>query len=387
MSSCVARVQLRRSPPSVIPKKKRIHVEVILASEFADSIPGLLDVYSINVSLAAPTQQLKRLCVLETVATIRNEIVHMVIDPPPELGTYRLLFDVTKNDSVKDIDAIVLPLLTDTFEMVEKEILGSLRSMPSLCSWRLVGDLQILEEYGKTLGSHIYDSSVIMLQYLMKSLHDFSFRGVAVELGSGCGLLSIWLSKYYAAVLATDKSYQLPLIRENIKCNEREQNCFVKDLDWVEWPRSDVVKTSVLATIQELREMNTGGADSTEKSSLVIPPVEHAHTENGDASSAYDKGQSDSAAFQPTTPSNADVDLILGADVLYDRSVADAFFNVVRDLASVGTTTILIAQKIRKSDREGGNSLERVDVRSVEGFSATEVACEANVVIWSMVKL
>ena len=383
MLSCVARLQLRRSLPSVISQKKRIQVEVILASEFADSIPGLLGVYSIDVSLVAPTQPLRRLCVLKSVTDMRNEIVYMLIDPPPELGTYRLLFDVTRNDSTKDIDTIVLPLLTDTFEIVEKEISGSMRSMPSLYSWRLVGDLQILEEYGKTLGSHIYDSSIIMLQYLMKSLHDFNTRRVAVELGSGCGLLSIWLSKYYAAVLATDKSYQLPLIRENIKCNEREQNCFVKDLDWVEWSRSDI-KTSALTILQELHQMNS--ALSSEKASLVIPPVEHVHKANGGATSKCDEGGSDSSISQ-STPSTADVDLIIGADVLYDRSVADAFFNVVRDLASAGKTTILIAQKIRRSDREGGNSLERVDVRSVEGFSATEVACEANVVIWSMIKL
>ena len=57
---------------------------------------------------------------------------------------------------------------------------------------------------------------------------------VALELGAGCGLVSIWLSKqqYFCRVISTDIELQLPLIDRNIKRNAAQDTCVCKSLDW-----------------------------------------------------------------------------------------------------------------------------------------------------------
>ena len=80
------------------------------------------------------------------------------------------------------------------------------------------------------LGSHIYDSSITILRYMKHSPMAALFskdsdrlcvptlNHVALELGAGCGLVSVWLSKQklFYRVIATDLNLQLALI-ENLQ--------------------------------------------------------------------------------------------------------------------------------------------------------------------------
>jgi hypothetical protein len=69
--------------------------------------------------------------------------------------------------------------------------------------------------------------------------------------------------------------------------------------------------------------------------------------------------------------------LITAAYLLYSQILADAFFALVRTLATPGFTVVLLAQKIR-----GENGKTRIDVNAIPGFNVSLLLQECDVLIY-----
>ena len=184
--------------------------------------------------------------------------------------------------------------------------------------------LIIKEEYGNTLGSHVYDCSIILFYYILNNFSQFlnksNTTNTGIELGCGCGLLGILLAKLNICshVYLTDQSNQLPLIQENIKINQLE-SAVGYELDW----------------------------DNHEQIQKFI----------------NDTGQPD---------------FIIASDVLYSETMAISLFNTIRKLAST-KTKIFIAQKIRKS-----HDINGVNITLFPNFTFNKVLVESNVIVWEI---
>lgn len=234
------------------------------------------------------------------------------------------------------------------------------KSIPKLLNcYRCIacaGDtLLIKEEYGITLGSHIYDSSIILLRYMetnwnavCSALHSTTHGAqdaCVLELGAGCGLVGIWLSAVLSkkavtnhcrkvSVFLTDKKQQLPLLQHNININSHilsvsgDINLRCAALDWADEPQIN--------------------------------------------------------AFCSNNPSQPA--LIVAGDVFYDREVANLFFDIVRKLAKPGRMKVLVAQKLRMG-RDGVPVplISEAEIRNTRGFDCiSKVYSEADVIIWSL---
>lgn len=197
----------------------------------------------------------------------------------------------------------------------------------------------IKEDYGSTVGSHIYDCSIIFIKFLEVFLSQSleSSRQMALELGAGCGLLSIWLAKRFQHVYSTDQENILSLLQYNLTLNMCEQsNVEVSELNWAD--ETIVRKRATL--------MN-------------------------------EKGK---------------IDLIVAGDIFYDLSIIDNFFSTMEILVEYNPTAcILVAQKIRLKDRQEGIDSELDDKRTsfrdmcaIRKFSAVEQHSEAYVIIWRL---
>lgn len=135
------------------------------------------------------------------------------------LSTGKFRFEVIYDTDSAEV--VHLGLLSDffiTFAAIDAETHGNLR----LQSYRrlLFSDLPailIKEDYGATIGSHLYDSSIVTCRYLHKV--DWRFSKV-VELGAGCGLTGLFCSlRHQVSVLMTDRGNQLSILNENIAMN------------------------------------------------------------------------------------------------------------------------------------------------------------------------
>ena len=85
------------------------------------------------------------------------------------------------------------------------------------------------------MGTHIYDSTVVLMRFLCMQREAAGKEkerkdGLALELGSGCGVLGVFLGTIYESVLLTDKGSQLPLLERNVADNLG--GCEVSALDW-----------------------------------------------------------------------------------------------------------------------------------------------------------
>ncbi len=243
---------------------------------------------------------------------------------PSELGLYDLCIEMA-NTTFK---GKILPLLYKGIEIVSSAEKGYIPIV--LESFRIIEynhkNYNIKENYGHALGSHIYDSALVMLSYL--SLHSSSIitlkDGYILELGSGTGVIGICVADLVTFVsnkiLLTDKCTQLDLIGDNIALNNATR-CSVLEFDW-----------SNNRHIQELLAKSS------------FPSV------------------------------------IIASDVLYARDHIDTFFQCVTKLHSNGTT-ILIAQKLRPNMHltiESGSML--YDFTFVKMYEMSDV------VIWSLHK-
>ena len=257
----IARIQLVRSIKSIVLAASTVTLEAVFASEFYDSIPELLDINSLYAAFI-PVQSDQ----YPSLLTILKSTSAFACKPSKSKkcgGKFNLTFPTGKgryqlflfsglgasllSDPSKHAGSIIFPLLTSHFDVVSAEEMALSSVMPLLSCYRLIDNIVIEEEYGKMLGSHIYDSSVVILRFLaphndslknnnkVENLENKRKLSVAVEIGAGCGLVSIWLSKFQSVyrVIATDLELQLPLIERNIQSNNVSYRCSTKALKCV----------------------------------------------------------------------------------------------------------------------------------------------------------
>jgi hypothetical protein len=363
-------------------------VELIISSEFYDSIPGLLAKCSIMCSHRRHSDdgdvydnhedgEEKELVPV----WVKGEVAAYDIVAPDAEGEYRVTLrgdlrrdggddDDNKDDVISNSSSssVVLSWISEKLTVCSADgsdnngdgsgntkrdaarMLSCFRAFdcrpPSLQQQQQQQQhLCLREDYGAGMGSHIYDSAVVLLRYLSSSgnVAAASGRGtggVAIELGSGCGLVGLYLghtssSSPYSAVLLSDKASQIPLLRENVERNGSSQassvgggagggagagapRYSVQAFDWAS--RKEL--SGMQETITRIR--NSGG----EGEERALLPVE----------------------------------LVVAADVLYDAEAAAHLASVVTELVSTcngtapagteatPTPTVLIAQKMRGSE-------------------------------------
>lgn len=379
--SQVCRIQFLRCVPATVKASSVVHLEIICCSEFNDPIniaDGTDDDHSplaISVSTRrhsnakSYTEFEEALLVPKQTAFVKHTgATSTQIIAPSLAGHYSIYIEVHLSDRL-----LALPVQSEKFtvcnwEECKQKYQG--RSVPKLlCCYRPIDclgrKLFIREEYGLTLGSHIYDSSIILLRYLELNLDtlrssllkDFVGNEGAkcdvsiLELGAGCGLVGIWLSSVLGSCIAnshiidgltaqskvsvylTDKKQQLPLLQHNIDVNAGA----------------------------------TTGPGSVQLSCAALDWADNAQLR----------------AFKTDcgTPT-----LIIAGDVFYDREVAGLFFDTVRKLGEPGKTKVLVAQKLRVGrDNVAVALISESEIRNTRGFECISmVHCEADVILWSM---
>jgi hypothetical protein len=179
--SKVARIQLYRSVKSHVIGGSKLIFEVIFASEFCDPVLTAVEKYDLMVACILENGESAKssypvsnglvgtLCKFESNQSSSARYSFIL---PSMTGIYQLfLFSYPKVVDVgiiKDYsNNLILPLLTDKISVVTREQMMRNPSPKALMScYRSIDGMLIEEEYGKTLGSHVYDSSIIIIRYL-----------------------------------------------------------------------------------------------------------------------------------------------------------------------------------------------------------------------------
>lgn len=361
--SMIVRVHLRRSIKSHITPMSTIKLEVALTSEFFGRenylepdcrLMGLFVKSNSNFSTVSLLEEINQYA---TEIPLKSDIrhpSHYTITAPDEVGAYHLFLFLNQTDPSESKFKkwlVVLPLLTDCFNVVSKDHAAMAQFIPSLLScYRVIDGIIIEEEYGKTVGSHVYDCSIAILRYLATFHIADGMNGsnvrtcffdapdrmtVAVELGAGCGLVSIWLAKRnkFNRVIATDMDNQLPLILRNIERNSLQSVCSSKELNW---------------------SLSVGNLESSQFSFKLQREHFGMHDDEH-------------------------LDMIIAADVMYSKSLAEDLITVLKALAVPNVTVIYLAQKLRNADRK-----DSYDIASTPGLRCESVWEEADVVIWKI---
>lgn len=326
----VVRVQFRRSVLSSIHQSSIVRIEVILCGEFNIEIEEIVDRSTVQLFLREFCEEMmendKTVFVpINCTCKIDKNIFILIFKAPKICGTYQILVEAVSNQC----NEIFLPIESAPFLVSSEKV----ESLPLLTCFRRFNyrriSIIIKEDYGATLGSFIFDSSIIMLDKLDLIIKDRKEGFNVLELGSGCGLLGIALSKVTTGkVFMTDKECQLALLEENIRLNKCENNCFSRVLEW-------------------------------------------------DTSELF---------FSIISEENISFDLIIAADVLYDKSMVNSLFNLLNKLRdhqkrmNYDNPKIIIAQKIRL---ESYSDLEIIQKSEESGIKSAEILFKCgSVVIW-----
>lgn len=368
----IARIQFLRSVKSSVVAKSIVHVEVILCSEFNDPISSLTsskETPSFSASLYLPSSTLSSsqpspLLNAELYSVFDVEIIKTTwIETSSSFALRLVLPDVDGRGCLKidlkdakESDVVVLPVISGwiTLHRNQQDL-----ALPVLSCYRIFqlssSALVIKEEYGATLGSHLYDSSIVLLHYLEtlyggQKLEPGHAQQHILEVGAGCGLIGIYFASLGHRVLVTDKKNQLSLLVENIAENGVQSTCSAVEFNW----------------------------ESTEQLTEAKKKMEDR------------------------------IDLIIACDVLYDKETAALFFEISKNLAtSTSTSTctsicpgtssslkgtsskvkVLLAQKMRRNnDIESKTQTSTlVDVKVQSGFTTVEhLLQESDVSLWML---
>lgn len=318
--------------------------------------------------------------------------------------------------------------------------LGSIASS-CLCNYRMIDTVAALrersylfhnvnrrpivikEEYGATIGSHLWDSSIILNEYLLRTYmkhiegnFDYTYK-IGIELGAGCGLNGLTCSQQYdfdcesttsgthtrricKYMFLSDKSYQHEYLIENIAlnkdCMENELanekgsavgreglgglehssgGCYAIDIDWNDFASIDDSNRSSAPNNYLARMRDIIGQVQTD-----ISDVDRNTTESSTTQTSIDNRPID-VVDDTVLMDNCSlkIDLILAADVLYDKDVIQLLFKTITYLSTPMHTIIYIAQKDR---RKAGDHSNLYDLTQLEAFDCKVVHQEANVMIW-----
>ena len=213
---------------------------------------------------------------------------------------------LTEESSSSGIVSDSMPQLSSAMNSRTFQPLKTFRlSETMLCNYRFINsgvtlassgycNMIIKEEYGSQLGSHIYDSSIVLLAFLANWFASPS--GVsspkpihrALELGCGCGVVGIGLglTGIASSVILSDIVSVLPYTEFNIALNRLNGVCSTVPCDWDD-----------INQVTALRELCN---------------ISHSASAVG-----------------------TQIDLIVAADVLYDANVATIFFALLYKLLMV----------------------------------------------------
>lgn len=222
--------------------------DVILCSEFSDQLISFEDEQLVppnfNVSITRVGLDETHEGVMFTSKILAKSKVRVCCQLPTIPGRYCLSFSYNYKLSTEKIEKIiVLSLISDVFTINSLDVGSSSLtvSLPMLMNFRSVrfGDgesVKVKEEYGSSIGSHLYDSAIVAINHLQHSAAlSLSEKDIVLELGAGCGLTGIWLTKKYGCrSILTDLPSQIPLLEENILLNNGDDLCEVMAFDWAD---------------------------------------------------------------------------------------------------------------------------------------------------------
>lgn len=231
---CIYRLKFRRSIKSVYHICEKIKLQVSITSEF-DDVPirptWILWVETLFVSEDESSPQS-----VESTQSVRTQFWTLNLTAPSQIGSYRIHINCLV-DATEDNGIVIMDLWSESFEIqLENVSLSFAPVMPNLRLFTTENkEIWIKEDFGETIGSHVYDSSVILCRYLR---HAFSseelYPDLVIELGSGCGLSGIFSClSFQCRTILTDLPQQLPLLRGNITMNGLNlQQCVCQELRW-----------------------------------------------------------------------------------------------------------------------------------------------------------
>lgn len=382
----VSRIRFLRSIKAVVRHQSIVVTDLIVCSE-------------LNEAWTTSQEKIELIAFLRTHDNDRPSINYVFDESPLKVSVetiesgekclFRLRFrapsiggsySVAIVNSLVDSSHYVMPLLSDVFTVVASENIHY--AMPMLCNFRAIslpsfkfanyngvdtlvtastavvraqregGMMMLKEDYGTTIGSHVYDSAIILLKALFirrcqSACNDSdSMFDTVIELGAGCGFTGIGLavSRLARRVVLTDLAEQLPLLRDNVSLNallinasDVEVNC--AELNWNQEHALDAIKSE----------------------------------------------------------NHASLDVILAADVFYDEDVARAFFKAINRLMTPGKTEVYAAERIRRGIRTATCASEVVYESITTRFrlflaefpSLGDIHLyheEANVIVWKIFK-
>ena len=193
--------------------------------------------------------------------------------------------------------------------------------------------VSIQEEFGANLGAHVWNSGLVLAQWLCQERARLlssqidgndvggSYPKRILEIGSGCGVASIVASRLGAAVIATDLPPVLPLLLYNVKAN-------VKSKDG-----------NALYTVKE--SSNSQDDTQVQSGSCRVSPLDWANTYNAESMGMYD--------------------VVLAADVLYGPAAYASLLHVLDSLVAQGGLAI-----IALSHRDHGQAVEEAVLRAAK---------------------
>lgn len=333
----IYRICLSRALQAFATTREQRRIGITLASEFRDSWAETSELkdcefgitfVSIESACAVPTS-------CKFLRVIENRSAYE-ISFPEEPGRYRLLIDGTS----KKGSVLLIPFESENFLVINTDDISKCDANRPLLAghWKygiLGGDIPVQitvrEEFGSTLGSHVWDSAVIFTRHLKRCIDccGLEKRGLALELGAGCGLAGTALAyEGFEKVVLSDKACNIPFMLNTVTLNKKEHIVDVQSLDW----------------------------------SL-----------NADIESFIGKY-------------GTDIDMIVAADVLYDKAAALVLLDLLRKVVQQNKAKIIIGQKLRPfSDPESG--LSRFDLMKILDFSAENILQEADVIIWKLERI
>jgi len=370
----VYRLQFRRSIQEVMTTGSILSYEVICCSEFNEPVDLDLSYY---VSICKQTNEntvldIVSCSIVEDVKQVGKSggITIIKHHAPAESGFY----SVTVAPREKLDGLILLPVYSDVFRVCNGDEYSQYIQSTSVFVPRLLGcyrafhcsshTVMVKEEYGCTLGSHIYDSSIVLVRYIEGHLlsllakteqEEQSSNRVVLELGAGCGMVGLYLAALLSPTASTQRNDAKqafegltdPLISTIIITDRSQQRSLIEHNIW---SNAHLCTPTVQVQYADLDWENTLHFDNLQ---VIL---------NG-----------------------SPVDLVVAGDVFYDRQVAALFFNAVAMLrVHSKRLKVLVAQKLRlNQDYVAVALIGEEEIRAQCGFARVEkVHQEADVILW-----
>lgn len=373
----VYRLQFLRSVQVVVKTASQISCEVICGGEFNESV-GIDLNYSVTFrvhSSSAITSIIEwQACTDVQCSSPRkgDGATVLKIRLPLSSAFYSI---VISSNQHRD-DTIILPIISEVFEALGAEDYQRYvtktgpfipRHLGCYRSFALIDkEVLVKEEYGVTLGSHIYDSSIVLMRYIERNIAELvkvdaaAERPVILDLGAGCGMVGLCI----AALLSGTQSN-----------SSRPAESVATESATADWPSSTVPCTVYITD----RNQQKGLIEHN----ISINPAITA----GSVRVHYeDLDWADAAQLDHVVEiTKGAVSLVVAGDVFYDREVAKLFFNVASALSAHNSgVRVLVAQKLRLNcDNQAVALISEEEIRSECGFvNVSKVCHEAEVILW-----